>query len=195
MNNPKIGKVYTFQYTNTTEKKNTDSRIVCKLDSETIEYLIDKLEKDSKKITEDFKQRKAELKPYFAELKKLHKFQEKRGYGRKSKEELALEKAIDKLQKKFFNKLKFKPKNHEKAWNSFVRYYIPENIELYTPSPNIYEAGRDINGRKYLIALYAGKNITQHGKIVHKWYNLTWTKIPESLFDIDFMHAEHEGRI
>ena len=177
--NPTIGKVYVFKYAMLKRDIEFNDRIMAKLSDKESEKLITELKESAKEIKNCFRERKDELKEYFKLLKKLDKEKEKRHlnskYARKSQKEIDLETTIEEMKKVYFKK--YKPSKREKARAIFIRNYDPDCIlEIQNDEPGVK-------------AVYAGKTITPTGKIVHKWYNLTPTKVPVSLINDKYVEV------
>jgi len=161
---PTIGKVYTFDYENLFPVVEYDDRVRCKLKSKVAQKLVQELQENAEEIKLRFKLRKEVLaQEYTSARKKLQKLQNKREKGkRKSDEEKQAEKDLNELKKKYFPRGK-KIKAEWKARNLFIRYYDPDQI---------------IPAETGITAVYAGKQITPTGKIIHKWFCLSPSKIP-----------------
>jgi len=167
-----IGEVYClaeYEYKNA-NSIDDEKTIVVQISSEASQKLAKQLKQKAAKIEEAFNAKKIEVQEYQKKVDKLQKLKEAKA---KTEERKNLEKEIVKLKKKIFQKKSNKSNLIQQA-NLVMRNYIPENMVL---------SDTPVSNGTYV--MYAGPDITQNGKIIHRWYNLSPTKILAEYLDTE----------
>lgn len=168
---PEVGKIYCFHY----EKANRDVivavTITCEMRPEVAKELIEDIQHDTTAANDMRTGAKLlEINDYLRLAKKLADIKIERGKGGFiMPEEKQLEAMVAKLREIYFPPRTRAVTPRNKVLNHFIRAYIPENIELTEDGP--------------ITAVYAGKVVTSTGKVSHKWYVLSLTKVPNYAFD------------
>jgi hypothetical protein len=159
MKNLKIGKVYGFQYDCEFPMENQGD--LCELKDESKKMLIEALTNASDRIQEKFKNMSHDVK----QLKKLIDKLESEKKSLSKTDKAVLKNLIKQKKNWLFPKSKITDPA-VRANNLFIRFYNPERMT--------------IDDNSTLKAVYAGKKWTPKGNVVHKWYQLSPSKIKAS---------------